>query len=299
MDDQIFVSYSRNQLYFAEDCVNALQEQGLDIWFDLQQLEAGTEWAAEIKSGLEASAGVVLIASQAALHSPYVTAEWMHALENDMPVYLVLFEAVDFEPYAMAFEDEEQVVPLDELHAKASAIIDARHNFKANINRLHECISGTAAYRDPVPKSNRFNLPTRLPIAVAFIVVTMVALTLIAGYLTVTFLTAFIPTTIVGFITVAFLGRQTWAFLQRSSFRGTRITLVIAPPILFVFAPWFLPIALIALYLSINSDDVHRMSPPGQGNNPRDLIQRGKRPIWLQIPLLPSVVVLPLSLTQG
>ena len=81
MDDQIFVSYSRNQLYFAEDTANALQEQGLDIWFDLQQLETGTEWAVEIKTGLEASSRVILIASQAAFQSPYVTSEWMHALE--------------------------------------------------------------------------------------------------------------------------------------------------------------------------------------------------------------------------
>jgi len=153
-------------------------------------------------------------------------------------------------------------------------------------------LTGEATYRDPLPKPNRFNLPQRLPLPAACVAGTMAALTLIALYLTLTLLTVFIPTTIVGFVTVAYLGLQTWAFLQRDSYRGTRITLVVAPVILFLFAPWFLPIALIALYFAFNSDDVHRWSPLGQGNKPREVVQRRERKIWLHV--LPLLTLVPL-----
>ena len=39
-----FLSYSRRQLYFAESLALHLQKGGLDVWFDLQQLQAGKVW---------------------------------------------------------------------------------------------------------------------------------------------------------------------------------------------------------------------------------------------------------------
>jgi hypothetical protein len=40
-----FVSYSCRQLYFAESLALHLQKEGIDVWFDLQQLQAGTVWS--------------------------------------------------------------------------------------------------------------------------------------------------------------------------------------------------------------------------------------------------------------
>ncbi|MBL8156567.1 MAG: toll/interleukin-1 receptor domain-containing protein, partial [Anaerolineae bacterium] len=43
-----FLSYSRSQYYFAESLVLRLQASGLAVWFDVQQLEPGSDWQRDI-----------------------------------------------------------------------------------------------------------------------------------------------------------------------------------------------------------------------------------------------------------
>lgn len=90
-----FISYSRSQLYFAESAAVELERMGIDVWFDLQQLKTGEDWASEIKRGLDECAGVVLIVSQRSLASKYVELEWKAALDAGKPVYLLYFEPAE------------------------------------------------------------------------------------------------------------------------------------------------------------------------------------------------------------
>jgi hypothetical protein len=101
---------------------------------------------------------------------------------------------------------------------------------------------------------------------------------------------------VVGFIATGYCGLQTWKFLQRKSYQGTRVVLAIAPVILYLFAIWFSPIAIAALYFAVYSDDVHRWSPRGEGNNPRDLVVKRKKPLWQRV--LPFLILTPLLFWQ-
>jgi hypothetical protein len=296
MKDQIFVSYSRDQLYYAESVAHTLQEQNFHIWFDLQQLAPGTTWADEIESGLREASRIILIASRSSLRSPYVAIEWMHALETGKPVYIVLFEEVEFKTFTAELNGETMRVPLEALQGKAQAIIDGRGNFRKSMQRLGESLAGTAIHKDPVPSVNRFRIPRRLPLPVAFIAGTMAALTLLTLVLTFTIFSTFLPMTLVGIIATAHCGLQTWEFLQRTSYQGARVVLTIAPVFAYLFAVWFTPVAIAALYFAIYSDDVHRWSPLGEGNNPRDLILKRKQPLWQQI--LPFFILVPLLFWQ-
>jgi hypothetical protein len=74
-----FLSYSRSQYYFAESLALRLQTGGLAIWFDVQQLEPGSDWQRDIADGLAGSESVLLLASRAALASPYVARDWRSA----------------------------------------------------------------------------------------------------------------------------------------------------------------------------------------------------------------------------
>jgi hypothetical protein len=292
MKDHIFISYSRDQLYYAESVAHTLQKQNFNIWFDLQQLAPGTSWAAEIDAGLREASRVILIASRSSLKSPYVALEWMHALERHKPIYIVLFEEVEFKAFTTEFKGKTMLVPLDQLGLKAKVIIDGRGNFKKSVKRLGESLASTTKYKDPIPSVNRFKIPQRLPLPVAFIAGTMAVLTVLTLVLTFTVFSAFLPMMLVGCIATAYCGLQTWEFLQRKSYQGTRVVLAIAPVILYLFAFWFAPLAVIALCLAIFSDDVHRWSPRGEGNNPRDLVVKRKRPLWQQ--LLPFLILAPL-----
>ncbi len=65
-----FLSYSRKQYYFAESLALHLQQRGVSVWFDIQQLEPGVSWQADIGDGLKNAASVTFVASRSALASP-------------------------------------------------------------------------------------------------------------------------------------------------------------------------------------------------------------------------------------
>src|SRR5688572_1697994 len=97
-ENMLFLSYSRRQFYFAESLVLNLQAKGISVWFDVQQLVPGKHWQEGIQAGLDESKGLILIASRAALESPYVQLEWEAALKNQKAVTIVAFEDVTLPP---------------------------------------------------------------------------------------------------------------------------------------------------------------------------------------------------------
>lgn len=267
-NDQIFLSYSRQELYFAEAIVHQLKNNGLNIWFDLEQLEPGSRWFDEIKVGLEQSEALILISSQAALRSPWVAQEWQHALDHNKPVCVVLFEAVEFSSVEVIGKDgQPALLELDRLQADAAAIIDGRGNFNATIARLTSAIQGTTntPFKDVIPQPNRLKLPTRMPITIAFIAFNLAALTLLTAYHSLTTFTVFLPIAVIGVITTGFLANQTWGFLHRTGYRTVRWTLLIAPVYTLFFAYWLTPLVIVAALLATRAPDVHRWSPLGEG----------------------------------
>lgn len=133
-----FLSYNRVQLYFAEALAYELAAAGVRTWFDLQRLKPGSNWEAAIQRGLDNSSGVILVASKAALKSPYVELEWRHALETGKPIYLVLFEPVDLPP-----------------ELQGAVVFSSDRPFADLIKQLVECIqTGKKPQADP----HRFRL---------------------------------------------------------------------------------------------------------------------------------------------
>ena len=145
-----FVSYSRRQLYFAESIALHLQKHGINVWFDLQQLQAGTVWAEGLEGGVRDADRLVLIVSKASLESPYTRAEWLELVHRGDPVVLILFEPVDL-------PEEMQGLPT----------YDFRSGFKRNLQDLVAFLKGDAEPRyDRVPAGNRFGLSSRFSGAV-------------------------------------------------------------------------------------------------------------------------------------
>lgn len=114
-----FLSYSRQHYHFAESLALALQAREVAVWFDVQQLEPGTRWQQDIEDGLANSATVILLASRAALESPYVAREWQAALQQGKPVIVALIERVR--------------LPRE---LRAAPLIDCRGDFDSAVGRL-------------------------------------------------------------------------------------------------------------------------------------------------------------------
>jgi hypothetical protein len=56
----IFISYASPDLPIAEYIVKQLQEKGLLVWFDKQQLQPGHDWEAEFSEAVETTCGIFL-----------------------------------------------------------------------------------------------------------------------------------------------------------------------------------------------------------------------------------------------
>ena len=145
-----FISYSRKQLYFAEALALHLQKEGINIWFDLQQLQAGTEWSEGLKDGVRSAEQMVLVVSQAALESPYTQDEWKEFVEKGNQIVLAIFEPVNLP---------------DEL--KGFPVYDFRGEFNKKVHDLAAFLKSDAEPRsDKVPPANSFGLTAKLPSAI-------------------------------------------------------------------------------------------------------------------------------------
>lgn len=141
-----FVSYSRRQLYFAESLALHLQNEGLEVWFDLQELQAGTNWSDGLKHGVDEAGKMVLVVSQAALDSPYTQEEWKTFINLGNRPALVIFEPVDLPDML-----------------KGLPTYDLRAGFKPKVRALAAYLRGEAEpHHDLVPKRKAFGLPGTL-----------------------------------------------------------------------------------------------------------------------------------------
>ncbi len=160
----IFISYSRRQLYFAESVALTLQRSGLEVWFDLQKLVPGVNWDATLKEGYVNCERLVLIASQAAIQSSYVKAEWESTLHNGREIILVLTEAVEL-PEAL----------------KGYPVYDARNRFDRTMESLSAYLCGESPARhDPVPAIGWFPYPLKMPSDIWLTLIVMLLPTLTA-----------------------------------------------------------------------------------------------------------------------
>jgi len=149
-----FISYSRRQLYFAESLALHLQKENLNIWFDLQQLHAGTVWSDSLKDGITEAKTLVLIVSKASLASEYVEVEWKGVAAKGGKLVLVIFESVK--------------LPAE---LKGLPTFDFRTGFEKNISALSSYLKGeTEPKFDKVISYNPFSWFNKKPTSVLKIV---------------------------------------------------------------------------------------------------------------------------------
>ncbi len=148
----VFISYSRQQFYFAESLASTLRRQQIPTWFDMEVLRPGCDWTAEIQRGLESCTGLVLIGSRAALASDYVRAEWQAVLAAHKPVYVALFEAVDLPP-----------------ELRDAQVFDFRAQFDRRAQELAQSVQAGSTPRHAAPRANFLHLPLKMPWRIALI----------------------------------------------------------------------------------------------------------------------------------
>jgi hypothetical protein len=78
----IFISYSRRDSEFVHKLVDVLQAKGRDIWVDFDDIPFGSDWWAEIVSGVESSSAAIFCISPDSIQSQVCSLEIAQIIQN-------------------------------------------------------------------------------------------------------------------------------------------------------------------------------------------------------------------------
>ncbi len=95
MENDVFISYSSKDRPFAQQVARALEQNGLSVWIDRDDIRAGIKWSSAIQQGLDASAVIVVIITRESMASKNVEDEWQYFLDKRKPIVPILHTRTD------------------------------------------------------------------------------------------------------------------------------------------------------------------------------------------------------------
>jgi formylglycine-generating enzyme required for sulfatase activity len=150
---QVFISYSRKDLPFVEQLAADLEKAGLEVWYDLSDLEGGVRWRVEIEKAIRNSQFVIVVLSPDSVESEWVEREFLFASNLGRKIVPLLYRPCE--------------LPLNYLDLN---YIDAQgEKYAQNFGELLQALSvDTAAIIFPSSKAKKpsFKLKTEYVIAV-------------------------------------------------------------------------------------------------------------------------------------
>lgn len=93
----LFISYSRVDREFVRSLHQPLEQEGRDVWVDLDDIPPSAEWLQEIYAGIEAASSVVFVLSPSLLASKVCRQELEHAAAHGKRLIPVVCHDVDRE----------------------------------------------------------------------------------------------------------------------------------------------------------------------------------------------------------
>ena len=123
----VFISYSTEDSDFADLVKMKLKEEGIDVWIDQDELNAGEEWRNEIDLGISNSDALLLILTKASHGSPYVTYEWAYAIGRKKRIIPMLYKATEVHPRLSVYQHldftQQRKGPWDKLFSQIKQAI--------------------------------------------------------------------------------------------------------------------------------------------------------------------------------
>jgi CheY-like chemotaxis protein len=127
---QVFISYKREDVDFAENVSGRLEREGFDVWAD-SKIAAGEEWRNAIDVAIENSVALIVIMTPEAKTSEYVTYEWAFAWGISIKVIPIMLRPTTLHPRleALQYLDFTNIKsrPWDKLVEEVRAASATRH----------------------------------------------------------------------------------------------------------------------------------------------------------------------------
>ena len=100
---QVFISYKREDVDFAENVSSRLEREGFDVWAD-SKIAAGEEWRNAIDVAIGNSVALIVIMTPEAKASEYVTYEWAFAWGIGIKVIPIMLRPTTLHPRLEALQ---------------------------------------------------------------------------------------------------------------------------------------------------------------------------------------------------
>jgi len=140
-----FISYKRKEGdKYRDELQSKMDAAKLAYWTD-QQLKIADEWKIAIDTHIEQSAGVIVIMTQGAMTSTYVTYEWAYGMGRDKPI-------IGFKPADVSLEDKTIHDKLKDMQY-ANFDENTDEKWKELIDRLKELAFGHPDYPADIQKA--------------------------------------------------------------------------------------------------------------------------------------------------
>ena len=123
-EPRIFISYSRDNKQVASELRDALAKQGAKVWFDVNDLQPGSDFASSIESAIESSNTVVAVVSNKI--GTHLTTELRAAMDRHVPV-LALVSNVETAPEYLKDSSSIRILtPSADMDKIATEVLQAR-----------------------------------------------------------------------------------------------------------------------------------------------------------------------------
>ncbi|NET55941.1 MAG: TIR domain-containing protein [Symploca sp. SIO2E6] len=99
--NETFISYSHRDSKFVRRIVNALNDAGINTWFEMEDIRPTTQWKQEILLGVQTCHNFVFIISPDSIASSYCEMELNYALLHNKRLIPVLYKHAEGIPSAL------------------------------------------------------------------------------------------------------------------------------------------------------------------------------------------------------
>jgi hypothetical protein len=103
MKEIVYISYTRNDSELAKYLANVLENNDIDVWLDVKDIQGGKNIEEEIAKGLNKSTSMIVLLGESSFSSTYVRNEIQYALLNNklqnriLPVFIKDRDSLDYD----------------------------------------------------------------------------------------------------------------------------------------------------------------------------------------------------------
>jgi len=132
---QVFISYSRTDLDFVQRLAMDLQQAGLDVWWDLSDIQGSDVWERRIEEGLRTSQYFIVVLTPDSLESRWVRREYLSADNANIKIIPLKLKSYDVTPLTL-----RDIQPIDAIDRRYEDVLsDVLRTLKrSDVNREKE-----------------------------------------------------------------------------------------------------------------------------------------------------------------